>query len=389
MPVTPPIAPESATTALYRAALGPVNTAQHLPAFERFDAAGRASPVWNWAAGLLTLNWMLFRQLWGAALVYLACAGGVLLLVLGPLRDWWLWPQWPPGVQWGAFGALLLLSIAVPGVWGPALLHADTRRRITRAVREARTVREACAMLETQASTRRRLWGLAALNGLLALAVLAAVLWLRPGAPGTRGGDAMVMPPTQQSAPEATPAAFVAVPDHAVETEPAVAAESPVAEPAREVEVNLASVAPSQTEPESAAPAPAPEVPAVAVSATPATPATPAMAAPKQTPPPATSKPVAAPPRSAAPSAAPADDLPQAHGINVGLFAERANAEKAQARLVEAGLPAILQSTESAKGTPLTRVRVGPLASRAQAEQAAERIRAMGLEAQIFAPGGG
>ena len=55
-------APESATTALYRAALGPVNTAHYLTLFARFDEAGRSSPSWNWAAGLVTLNWLAFRQ---------------------------------------------------------------------------------------------------------------------------------------------------------------------------------------------------------------------------------------------------------------------------------------------------------------------------------------
>ncbi len=60
-------ASESATTALYRAALGPVNIGRYLPVFVRFDEEGRAGPSWNWAAALLTLNWLVFRQLWGAA----------------------------------------------------------------------------------------------------------------------------------------------------------------------------------------------------------------------------------------------------------------------------------------------------------------------------------
>ena len=97
---------------------------------------------------------------------------------------------------------------------------------------------------------------------------------------------------------------------------------------------------------------------------------------------PAPAKP-ASPPRPAPATAASA--APQAHGINVGLFADPANAEKAHARLVEAGFPAILQKVESASGER-TRVRVGPFAGRAQAEEAAARIRAMGLDAVVFAP---
>ena len=89
----------------------------------------------------------------------------------------------------------------------------------------------------------------------------------------------------------------------------------------------------------------------------------------------------AAPPKTPVAMAA----APQAHGINVGLFADPANADKAHARLVEAGFPAILQKVESPKGE-FTRVRVGPFASRAKADEAAARIRALGLDAVVFAP---
>jgi len=40
---------------------------------------------------------------------------------------------------------------------------------------------------------------------------------------------------------------------------------------------------------------------------------------------------------------------------------------------------------ESARG-PLTRVRVGPFEQREQAQVAAERVRALGLDANIYAP---
>ncbi|OZA56722.1 MAG: hypothetical protein B7X79_09705 [Acidovorax sp. 17-64-282] len=74
---------DSALTALYSAALGPVHLSRYLPIFARFDEAGRTTTSWNWAASLCTLNWMVFRQLWGAALVYVAAAEGVALLVFG------------------------------------------------------------------------------------------------------------------------------------------------------------------------------------------------------------------------------------------------------------------------------------------------------------------
>ena len=371
--------PESATAALYRAALGPVNTAHYLALFDRFDHAGRASPVWNPAAGLLTLNWMVFRQLWGAALVYLACAQGAALLVLVLARRFL---QWPPSVEWGVLLALLLLSIALPGAYGTALLHADTRRRMTRAVSQARTVREACATLEKQASSKGRLWVLVAINLLLAGAAVAAYLEWRPAAP---------VPATVLSeAPAPLPAPSPAT----AEAEPVVQA--------------VVATLPPPSEP-APTPAPAPEPPPVIVSPPVLPPPLAAEAAPSPEPPPA-APPVAAPPPERAtlvdlpslpaparapartappppkPAAAPAAlAAPQAHGINVGLFADPANAEKAHARLVEAGFHAILQKVESASGER-TRVRVGPFAGRAQADEAAARIRAMGLDAVVFVP---
>jgi cell division septation protein DedD len=363
----PPAAtpPESATTALYRAALGPVHTAHYLAVFERFDEAGRASPVWNGAAGLLTLNWMVFRQLWGAALVYLVCAGGLAALTAVLGRHFL---QWPPGVAWGVLGTVLLLCVAIPGAYGNALLHADIRRRMTRAVGAARTVREACAALEKQASSKRRLWGLVLLNVLLAMGVVAASLELKPSL-------------------------LVAVTDTIETPAPAVSAAAP-AEPAVGPAPAAQPMAVSLPPPAEAAPVvpePAPVIVSPPVLPAPEPGGVSALPEPPPPPPPAEPPAVAAPILAPAPAKvvkapkARADDVPQAHGINVGLFADPANAEKAHARLIEAGLPAILQTVDSPKGAR-TRVRVGPFAGRAQADEAAARIRAMGLDAVVFAP---
>lgn len=67
----------------------------------------------------------------------------------------------------------------------------------------------------------------------------------------------------------------------------------------------------------------------------------------------------------------------------MGLFADEANARKAQARLLNEGLPAFRQELQSAKGRRI-RVRVGPYDSRARADQAAASIRALALEAVVF-----
>ena len=68
---------DSAVNSLYRAALGPVNAERYLPEFARLDAMGRTLTSWNWAACVFTLGWMVYRQLWSAALVYVAVAEAV------------------------------------------------------------------------------------------------------------------------------------------------------------------------------------------------------------------------------------------------------------------------------------------------------------------------
>ena len=70
---------EHSTTALYRAAIGDISNGYYLPRFTRFEAADRPGLSWNWAAALNTLNWLMFRQLWQAALVY---SGSIVALAL-------------------------------------------------------------------------------------------------------------------------------------------------------------------------------------------------------------------------------------------------------------------------------------------------------------------
>ena len=398
---------DSALTALYSAALGPVHLSRYLPIFARFDEAGRTTTSWNWAASLCTLNWMVFRQMWGAALVYVAAAEGVALLVFGVGRPLL---EWPEAVEWGVAAAFVLLSCAVPGLYGNALLHADTHKKIARALTATHTLNEACALLARQASSWKRLAWLVAGN--LALALAAAGAYLAMPSTGTAGADsstpvAPVRPvPLTPSEPPAPPpplphpATISALP---VASEPA-ALPSPAATdsatpsqvPAVEATATVAPAAASEQ-----APAPAPAAQPQPASSNPPAAAPLAQAADKATPPKRVSPPQAkarasapdaraAPPDTAA-SASTAQPLPAVgsapgYYINVGLFAEEANARKAQARLLNEGLPAFRQETRVGKKRRL-RVRVGPYSDRADADAAAITIRAMGLDALVARQG--
>ncbi len=398
---------DSALTALYSAALGPVHLSRYLPIFARFDEAGRTTTSWNWAASLCTLNWMVFRQLWGAALVYVAAAEGVALLVFGVGRPLL---EWPEAVEWGVAAAFVLLSCAVPGLYGNALLHADTHKKIARALTATHTLNEACALLARQASSWKRLAWLVAGN--LALALAAAGAYLAMPSTGTAGADSATpvapirpvpLTPSEPPAPPPPlphPATISALP---VASEPAALPSPAATDSAAPTQLPASETMPTPVPAAASeqAPAPAPAAQPQPASSTPPAAAPLAQAADKATPPKRLSPPQAkarasAPDAPAAPpdttaSASTAQPLPAVgtapgYYINVGLFAEEANARKAQARLLNEGLPAFRQETRVGKKRRL-RVRVGPYSDRADADAAAITIRAMGLDALVARQG--
>ena len=415
---------DNAMAAMSRLALGPVNTDYYLKVFERFDDTGRTTTTWNWAACLCTLNWMLFRQLWGAALVYVAAAEGLALIVFGVGRSFL---HWPVGIELGVLGAFAVLAFAVPGLYGNAILYADIRKRIARALAASRTVPEACALLEKQASSRKRLQVLVLANVVLGLAALIAYLALSPSdvkplalepavtvAQATAAAQAAsaTKPVGALPVPEAEGATTLPMPAPEVTTEPppAPAPQAPAAalKPAPVASAPLAVAQASATTAVQKSAEPPASVPSASSTPSPAAgkastpkPATPP--ASTRAPAPAASATATAPERRDAASRAAARTKPktpaaaassadttlptvgtaQGYYINVGLFAEEANARKTQARLLNEGLPAFRQELNNSKGRRI-RVRVGPYATRAQADAAAEAIRAMALDAVVF-----
>ena len=348
---------ESATSALYRAAIGLVNTDYYLPIFSRFEAADRAGPSWNWAASLYTLNWLVFRRLWGAALVYIAAVVGAALTLLGIGR---LIFQYSEATELGLLAALIALGFVVPGLYGNTWLHAASRKKMARALAESATMREACARLNQQASSRRRFIWQALANG--ALAGAAAAAYLAAPSVGSlplrtpQGGAVQFLAPNQASSPATDASALTAVP------------------------VLPASAPPLIAPPTLGASASAAVANAASPAAAPVPPAQPAAQAPDKVlctdclhsatlekPNPSASAPATA----------------QRFYINVGLFAVSTNARNAHAKLLDAGLTAYTQELQTAKGKR-TRVRVGPLQTRLEADAVADKIRALLLDAVVL-----
>ncbi len=439
---------ELATTTLLRAAIGPVSADYYLTLFTRFDAQDRAGLRWNTAAALSTLNWMVFRRLWNAALAYVGIALSVALLVFGIGK---LAFHYTAEEQWALAGLYALLLVGLPGFFGNALLFKHYRSEMARALASNHSIAEAAAMLAAQAPQRQRLLVLAALNAVLAAAVAALAVW----ASGFNGLPSALDLPTAAELPAPTasgnvaagraldassapiPAATASAPAAAASgpSMPANAASAPAAAASGPAVAASAPVAPASAALASpsvgVASAPSARAPAAVVSAPAATASTPIQkptlpAATAATPDKKADKTLAPPPpkpsvrektesarlapqaaaqsgdrkpatkaktpAAAAHAAATAFDKPGvpvgSFGINVGVFADENNARNAFVKLADVGLPAYTQELKGKKGT-LTRVRVGPYTSVAEAERSAEKIRSLGLDALVFQHGEG
>lgn len=427
--------------ALYRAALGPVQLPRYLALFKRFDQTGRAPAGWNTAASLATLNWMLLHHLWTAALIYVALVEGLALLIFGVGRPLLHWPE---QVEWGLIAACAMFAIALPGLFGDALLHSEIRKRIARALVAAQTIPQTCELLARQASSWRRLTWIALANLVLFGAI--ALAWLLVPPSGWSGASTASTPmasgPVQTAArpppAAAQPAAELsaaapatAASEPSPSLSPSSMASLPPEPPSQSAATDGAAApapAPSASEPQASTPAigpasaptPARPAPAATAASTAAagpaarkadkpsakraatkaeSDAVPVAAAPASSapsPPPPPSEPASAPVTGSSPAASAAADARPAvpvgsapgYYLNVGFFAEEANARRTQAKLLNANLPAFRQTTATPNGDRF-RVRVGPFANEAEANKAAAQIRSsLKLDTLMYRQGG-
>jgi hypothetical protein len=411
-----PAPEEDVTTTLYRAAIGPLSNGYYLPIFTRFEAADHAGISWNTAAALSTLNWLAFRQLWGAALAYFGALVAVVLLVFGIGRLVFQLPDTLVGALALGFG---LAAFVLPGLFGNAVFHTECRKRMSRALVAHSDVAEARAQLTRQASTRKRAIILAVVNiVLLAVAVLAYLqlsalsnLTVMPAGALEDGHVAVGRAVDAAPSASATPAAQPASASSSIATPP-VAAPSAPATPASEAASNPAT---SASMPDVSLAAPVPSLaPAVAPASVPVPASAPALATSNTmamvdavrrdgSNPLAASKPLAkskqvdadkppktqvkSQPSTAGKAAKPAQPVKttKPYFVNVGLFKVAANAERAHAKLLAAKLPSQLKELTSAQG-PQIRVRAGPFATRQEARDAMETIKSLQLDAILVQP---
>jgi len=347
-PVALDLFPEPTLPALFRAAVGPVGAERYVPLFGRLEAGDQTGPSWNWAAGLCTLNWMIFRRLWLPAGLYAVALLVLPLLLVGTGR---LLLQWSDAAELAALAGFVLLTFVLPALWGDRLLYQHCRDDITRALGSQPTLQAACDALAQHAPSPGWLKRQQVVNAVLAVGALA--LWGYLSWHNT--------PPAEITQTPTLPIEPVA---------PKVSAAS-AAQPATSESILPATSAPLQ-EPASAAVTAAP---AAAVTTAPGT---------EQVSAPTLDLPVNKT-STTTPSATPSSASQSGYHVNVGLFADPDNARRAYVKLVKAGLPA-QREVMLLKGQRVTRVRAGPFATRAKAQSAIAQIKALQLDAVLAKP---
>jgi len=353
VPIALDVAPEPALPTLFGAAIGVVGAKRYLPLFAQWEAGGTSRPSWNWAAGLCTFNWMIFRRLWLPAALYAAALLVAPLLLVGMGR---LLLQWSETTELATLLGCAALAFVVPAVLGDALLYRQCRTDITRALEMSPTLEIAFGALSQHAPSRVWLQRQIVINA-LGLGLLAGAGYLAwPAAPEMQNQD--TAPAAIQPAAPRMRAASASPEVAAVTARTFGAASAPVA---------VAASAPASASVSALAP-----MPLAASEPTSAAMATQAVKAPLQTREPAAS----------APTSTRAD---KGFLINVGLFANPDNARLAYVKLVKAGLPA-QREVLLLKGQRVTRVRAGPIASRAKANAAIAQIKKMHLDAVLVKP---
>lgn len=325
MTSTPTISDQTdATQALYKSVIGPINQSYYLRVFTHFDAKGKTGILWHWPACLSTLNWLVFRKMWGTAAWV---AGLFLCLMLAVFGIGKLVFTYSEATERILAGVSLVLAFVLPGMYANAAYYRFCERTINSVLVTGVSVTEACGILTRRSSSRKHFLGLATLN----LVVLAMLSTLVAWSPGVYLEEEKLLTATEMP-PELIPVASPV----AVVTSASVAASAPAV--------------PFPVEPSSVASAPLP--------------------VPVPVPVPTASTPASSTPRPVA----------QQYFIQVGAFAKLENARKTITQLQSMGLDAGAAPVVVRDGR-LTRIRVGPFKTRAEASKAADQIKAQGLPA--------
>jgi hypothetical protein len=161
------------TALFYRAAVGVRGQDYHLPRFLRFDEAGQTSLSWNWAASLFTLNWLIYRKMWGWALAYVGALATAGLLVFGVGK---LVFDYSGVLTWMLGLWLVSAAYIVPGLYANVWLYGHYNDRISDVLRQSSGVVDTIGRLTAVAPGPRRLGRQVLANVLVLVVLLSPVL---------------------------------------------------------------------------------------------------------------------------------------------------------------------------------------------------------------------
>lgn len=366
----PPSAPPNVSVDLYKAVIGQKNQATYLRHFAQFDAKGKTGPTWHWAAFLSALNWMIFRSMWGAALLYAAFMLAALLGLFGIGK---LAYDFSDTTAQMLFAGFVLLTSVLGGLYAHAAYYRFCKKKIVDTVGLSSSIQDARKRLRDEASTNRRLYGLMVLNAaLIGLAAWGFSLIQLQGS-AVRNSSALLEPATLPVGDSPAPAATAASapvstpePESAVAPTPAITPSAPASTPQE-------AALPNPTAASEATPSPISQAKPLAEPPQPketkVTPGAKPAAKPASRP---ASSPVAAP-----------SSVDTRYFVQVGVFAVEDNALTLQEKLEAAGFRVHTLGMKTPKGV-LIQVRVGPFDSKADADASAAQLKAMDLPTYIF-----
>ncbi len=325
---------------LYEALIGPHNREAYLQRFSRFDARGKAGLDWHWGAFVSALNWLLYRGMWGAALLYSALMLAAMLGLFGIAR---LVIDMSGNTTLVLFAAFMLASSVLAALLAHGAFYRFCKKRILETVGLSDNLRDARRRLAEQAATQRRLFVLLIVN--LALATL--VIWVYQHMP-------VATSPSASAMPAKVPPPFtgtVSLPPDA--SRPANPPASPASSEApavveKAVEVKSAPEASAESKP----------VDTVQAASRPAQ--------------------VTATPESSA-AAAPE----RRYFVQVGVFAVEGNAHSLQEKLEAEGFRVHTLGLQTPKGV-MIQVRVGPYAGKSDAQQAATKLQTLNVPTYVL-----
>jgi cell division septation protein DedD len=172
------------TALFYRTAIGVRGQNYHLPRFLRFDEKGQTGLSWNWMASLFTLNWLIYRKLWGLALAYVGALGLAVLLVFGVGK---LVFDYSSALAWLLGLWIVSAAYIVPGLYANVWLYNHYNDKISEVLRTSSGVTDTISKLTAVAPGDQRLLRQLLANVLVLAVLLVPVLTLYDGQ--VLGGD--------------------------------------------------------------------------------------------------------------------------------------------------------------------------------------------------------